>query len=63
MGEDYEAPGKDDSSNSSSTLFVFQSDDPQQNVNSFLTSVFNTECYALSHGTFLFSLHGSSKNL
>ena len=46
----------------SKTLFVFHSDDPQQNVNSFLTSVFNTVFYALSHGTFLFSLHGSSKN-
>ena len=40
------------------SLFVFPSDDPQQNVNSFLTSVFNTVFYTLSHGTFLFSLHG-----
>ena len=38
----------------STTLFVFQSDDPQQNVNSFLTSIFNTVFYALSHDTFLF---------
>ena len=43
-------------------LFVFHSDDPQQNVNSFLTPVFNTVFYALSHSTFLFSLLGSSKN-
>ena len=35
-------------------LFVFQSDDPQQNLNSFLTSVFNTVSYALSHSTFFF---------
>ena len=42
------------------SLFVFQSDDPQQNVNSFLTSIFNTVIYALSHDTFLLFLHGSS---
>ena len=41
------------------SLFVFHSDDPQQNVISYLTSVFNTVFYALSHGTFLFSFHGS----
>ena len=43
------------------SLFVFHSDDPQQNVISYLPLVFNTVFYALSHGTFLFSLHGSSK--
>ena len=38
------------------TLFVFQKDDSQQNVNNFLTPVFNV----LLHGALRFALHGSS---
>ena len=38
------------------TLFVFQNDDSQQNINYFLTPVFN----ALSHGVLCFAIHGSS---
>ena len=43
-----------------SSLFVFQNDDSQQNVNYFLTPVFNSVFNALSHGTLCFALHGSS---
>ena len=42
------------------TLFVFQNDDSQQNVNYFLTPVFNSVFNALSHGALRFALHGSS---
>ena len=41
-------------------LFVFQNDDSQQNVNYFLTPVFNSVFSALSHGALRFVLHGSS---
>ena len=37
-------------------LFVFQNDDSQQNVNYFLTPVFNLVFNALSHGTVLLSM-------
>ena len=42
------------------SLFVFQNDDSQQNVNYFLTPVFNSVFNALSHGALRFALHGSS---
>ena len=41
------------------SLFVFQNDDSQQNVNYFLTPVFNSVFIALSHGVLQFALYGS----
>ena len=43
-------------------LFVFLSDNSQQNGVSLLTPVSDSVFIALSDGTFLFSLHGSFKN-
>ena len=44
------------------TLFVFQSDDPQQNGVKLLTPVSSLVFIALSDGTIHFALYGSSHN-
>ena len=44
------------------SLFVFSIGDPKQNVNSFMTPVYDSVFNALSHGSLGFVLHGSPIN-